>query len=1104
MEFIRKTVVRSGLPLVILTIAIGGMASPTASFAADENEKAMAAYADAANFQTNGAIPLAIEAWQKYLKDFPEDTLVSKAAHYLGVCYMQQAEPDYVAAIEAFGRAVKDPKSELREESLVNLGWCQFAAAGEGERRDPARLKAALDTFKTLIKEKPASKYADRALFYGGESAYGLGNAKEAVSFYDRLLAMDLGKESSLRCDALYARGIALEDLKRYDDAAGSYRQLLEACKDGQLATDARIRLGDSSILQKKHDDAIRWFGEVIAGDSPERPYALLRQAFAMVQADNPAEAAAVYERLVTEFPDSPYASAATLASAQTIYRAGDLDQAATRFERVLKLSDRAAATEAAHWLALISLRKGKPDAAIDVAKKQLDAGAEGAYAVPLRMDLAEATMLMPGQTAAAMDLFRSIYVDAADSPEASRALYNAAFAAMQLGRHEQSIAWAGEFIKKYPSDPLIADVKYISAESKLMSGSPADAADEYLKLITDGASKDKIQRPLWVMRGAVALSMAGKAEQAISLLEKDQAGFTPVQQGEAAFMVGTMHLSGGRGGDAVKAFERAVKLGGDWSRSDEANLQLGQAHLIAGDEAKAAAVWEGVIQRFPQSPRSDQARYRLGQAAARANRHAAAVTRYDEVLASGLDPSLKPLALYGKGWNLMRDEKPGDALAALDRLIAEHPEHPLAADARLARGMCLRVLGKSQEAVGQLESFLADDPQGINRGHALYELALIDQAEKRAAKAAERLQQLVAEVPNYPGMEKVIYEWAWSLKESGQDDAAEVRFKELIEKYPNDPMSAEGHYYLGQRLYAKEQWGAATASYAAAAKVATDPLLKERSLYRQGWAFYKAGQFRESTETFTDLLNQFPAGKFLPDALLMAGEGHFKLGQFDQALAAYEKARQRIIEQNETESNITELSDRQIREIVFLHGGQSLSQLKRWDEGIAWFRELKERFPNSVYLPQTDYELGYALQQSGKDDEALAVYEQVAESRRTEIGARARFMIGEIYFGRKDFAKAIPEFQRVMYGYGAEKASDPIKNWQAKSGYEAGRCAELMMQAVRPGDAKNKSAEIAAQFFNYVVQKHPKHELAPKSQERLEVLKRMGFDTSVKAETKP
>jgi len=36
------------------------------------------------------------------------------------------------------------------------------------------------------------------------------------------------------------------------------------------------------------------------------------------------------------------------------------------------------------------------------------------------------------------------------------------------------------------------------------------------------------------------------------------------------------------------------------------------------------------------------------------------------------------------------------------------------------------------------------------------------------------------------------------------------------------------------------------------------------------------------------------------------------------------------------------------------------------------------------------------------------------------------------------------------------------------------------------------------------VLQKHPQHELAPKSQERLEVLRRMGFDTNVKPSANP
>ena len=1104
MDLIRRSIGPTGNWIAGLAFVLAVSLLPALSHADDVNEQAMAAYADAANFQTNGAIPLAIDAWQKYLKQYPNEPLVSKASHYLGVCYMQQAQPDYTAAANAFQLAVSDPKSELREESLVNLGWCQFAAAGDGEARDAARLKAALDAFKTLIKEKPTSKYVDRALFYGGEAAYALGDGKEAVAFYDKLLGLDASKESPLRCDALYARGIALEDMKRYDDAMASYRQLLEGCKDGDLAIDARIRLGDASIVQKKYADAIKWFGEVVAEDTSERPYALLRQAFAMVQADKPADAAAIYERLLTEFPNSPYTSVATLASAQTIYRAGNLDEAAKRFSRVLQQSDKPSATEAAHWLATIALRKGKPDAAVNVALKQIASGTEGPYAVTLKMDLAEATMLIGGKTEEAMKLFRDLFTQSPQSPEASRALYNAAFAAMQLGKFEESAQWAAEFVAKFPGDSLTPDVRYIVAESKLMTGSSEAAADDYLKLVDDPISKEKVQRPLWVMRAATALSLSGKADGAIELLEKNLPAFSPTQQAEAAFMAGTLHLTAGRSKEAISAFGKSLSVDPNWPRGDEARLQLGQSHLIGGDEANAAAQWQEVIKQFPKSPRSDQARYRLAQASARANEHATAVQRFDELLASGLDPSLRPFALYGRSWNLMRSDKAADALKSLDQLTKDHPDHPLVGDARLARGMCLRSMGKPDEAMKQLEQFLADDPKGINRGHALYEMALIDQSQNRAGKAAERLEQLVTAVPNYPNVDKVIYEWAWSLKESGNDDQAEVRFKELVEKFPKNPLAAEAYYFIGQRLYEKESWAGAGEQYAKAYQLAGDNELKERAIYRRGWSLYREGKFKESSESFAAQVKEFPSGKFLADGLLMVGEGFFKLGQFEPAIAAFEVARKRILDTNESEANVKDPADRQVRELVFLHGGQSQSQLKQWDAAINWFNELQSRFPSSSYLPQSQYETAYSHQQAGKDKEALALYEKVAGDQRNEVGARARFMMGEIFFGRSDFANAIPEFQRVMYGYGAEQAPAEIKNWQAKSGYEAGRCSELMMQGVKTNDARAKTAAIAAQFFNYVIQKHPQHDLAPKSQERLEVLKKMGFDTNVKPSASP
>jgi TolA-binding protein len=188
----------------------------------EPSEESMAAYADAANFQTGGAIDLAIEGWVDFLKEFPDHKMAPQAAHYLGVCYMQKEKPDYVAASKSFDLALKEKKYELREESLANHGWCLYASSGEADNRDRGRLKRSIETFRTLQKEFPKSPFLDRAMFYSGEASYGMGESKQAIQFYNKMLSMSGAKDSPLRCDALYARGVAYEELDQFDQAFAS------------------------------------------------------------------------------------------------------------------------------------------------------------------------------------------------------------------------------------------------------------------------------------------------------------------------------------------------------------------------------------------------------------------------------------------------------------------------------------------------------------------------------------------------------------------------------------------------------------------------------------------------------------------------------------------------------------------------------------------------------------------------------------------------------------------------------------------------------------------------------------------------------------------
>src|SRR5689334_18414325 len=106
---------------LITCLAVNGKAQEKGAVS---SSAAVLAYREAANFQNNGALEVAVEEWQKFLKNHANDPLAAKAQHYLGVCQLQLK--NYAAAVAAFNTVVqKYPKFELLEESLFDLGTCQ-------------------------------------------------------------------------------------------------------------------------------------------------------------------------------------------------------------------------------------------------------------------------------------------------------------------------------------------------------------------------------------------------------------------------------------------------------------------------------------------------------------------------------------------------------------------------------------------------------------------------------------------------------------------------------------------------------------------------------------------------------------------------------------------------------------------------------------------------------------------------------------------------------------------------------------------------------------------------------------------------------------------
>jgi TolA-binding protein len=1058
------------LYVVLLGLAVSSVYGQSGS-----PQEALNLYSDAASFQNNGVFDLAVEEWGKFLQRFPEDPLAAKARYYLGVCNLQLKR--YDAAAQAFQQVIeKHPDLDLIEDAYMNLGSSQYSLAGQ--QGAPLYAQAA-KTFGAMLKKFPEGKYKDQGLFFAGEAEYNQGNKQGAAALYDRLLAEC--PDSKLREDTLYALGVTREELEQYPQAGEAYDQFIDQFPESSLLTEVRMRKAETILQTGDIAAAERIFGQVAATEGfAAADHALERQAYCLARQEKFAEAAKLYARIPTEYPSSQYATEATMSAGRCYFRADQPEQAAKWFQQVIA-NDQKNAAEAAHWLCRIHLKNSQPAEARQLAAQALKTTEGGDYLINLQMDLADAMYELPDARSQAVEQYRKIATEHPQHELAPQALYNVAFAALESGKFDQGLTDTAAFLQAYPEHRLVPDVRYVAAECHLQRNAYAEAEQIYRTLTETHAGHP--DHETWRVRLALSMFLQKQYDQTVAALKDLVAD---VQQAgnvaEAQFLLGASHFYLEQYAPAVKSLRASLKADAKWKQADEATLLLARSLRSQDETAEANQILEQLIAEFPDSRLLDQAHYRYGEGAYAAGDFAKAIAEYAAVIDGWPESAFAPYALYNQGWAQLKSRSFADAAQAFTALIEGHPQHALIADAHFARGMCRRQTEDYAGAITDIDVFLQSEPEATQKCDAWYERGLAQAAAKDFAAAAASYRQVLETAPDYASADKVLYELAWAYKSSS--DAADApravaAFGDLATKYPNSPLAAEANFHVAESVYDQAQYDAAVKAYTMARDRSATDDLREKATYKLAWSYYQLKNYQAALEAFAEQVDKYPQGGLHADGLFMQAECLFRLENYEQALPVYQAVQE-----------LTPSSD-VIEVLADLHGGQAAAQLKQWDQAIALLSQIPEKHADSSYLAEAHYELGWARQNAGQQDEAIKDYELAATASRGEVGARARFMIGELLFGKKEFDQAIRQFQRVMYGYGGENAPDAVKNWQAKSGFEAARCAEVQIQQAS-GAARAALIEDARKAYQFVTQKLPQGELATKATERLQALSQL------------
>src|SRR5262249_32831775 len=184
-------------------------------------------------------------------------------------------------------------------------------------------------------------------------------------------------------------------------------------------------------------------------------------------------------------------------------------------------------------------------------------------------------------------------------------------------------------------------------------------------------------------------------------------------------------------------------------------------------------------------------------------------------------------------------------------------------------------------------------------------------------------------------------------LSERGEHDPATKLLQEALDREPKEELTERIKLRLGICLAAKGDTKAALTQL--------DPIVKNEKSPLRAQGTYRAGECHMQAKNYTEAAKEL--AKFRD------------FGPFQ---------------------NLPGLTDR-----AMLRLGHALGQLKQWDTSRQAHERVVNGFPQSPWVNEARYGIGWAHQQKGEHDQAVNAYNLVTSAVVTEMGARAQLNIG-------------------------------------------------------------------------------------------------------------
>jgi tetratricopeptide (TPR) repeat protein len=296
------------------------------------------------------------------------------------------------------------------------------------------------------------------------------------------------------------------------------------------------------------------------------------------------------------------------------------------------------------------------------------------------------------------------------------------------------------------------------------------------------------------------------------------------------------------------------------------------------------------------------------------------------------------------------------------------------------------------------------------------------------------------------------------------QESEKKVRslYQALLAAFPDLEQNVEARFEFAELLSEREDHEAAIKLLKEALDKEPPPEMTEKIRLRLGACQATRGDTKEALAQFKKVSDN--------DKSPLRAQAIYRAGECKMQMKDYAEAEKdlKLFRDFGPFQNVPGLTDRALLRLAHVY-----SQLKQWDQSREAHQQVVGRFPQSAWIHEARYGIGWAHQNKGEFEPAVNAYGQVASAVVTELGARAQLNIGLCRLAQKRYPEATTALLVVPFTYDYPDLS-----------------AIALLEAAR-SMAEDKQREKAIQLLKRLLRDHPDSESAKAARTRLEELQK-------------